>query len=210
MTTFRSGQAAPAWCELTGFETFALETGEAVSRTPDTQAERLIGTLGTVQLRYPGSSLLLKPAQFIDIDPQAGAWTVVGQTSPSGFVRLSGHWGRELGGSGLFGVSRTDAAETKGDPVSYDKHTAIDSHYHDCDEYWIVLQGSGRAVVGGRWDRMQPGDCLCIGMGHHHDFPQIDTEVKAVFFETTLQGQKRTGHLWNHTHGPAIPQQDRV
>jgi hypothetical protein len=24
-----------------------------------------------------------------------------------------------------------------------------------------------------------------------------------VYFETTLRRQKRTGHLWQHTHGPA-------
>jgi mannose-6-phosphate isomerase-like protein (cupin superfamily) len=210
MTTFRTGEVPPAWCELTGFETFELGTGESVTRTPDTSAERLIGTGGTVQIRHAGGSLLLKQGQFIDVDPSAGPWTVVGQSDPAGFVRLRGHWGTELGGCGLFNVTRTDAPETKGDPVSYEKHTAIDRHYHDCDEYWIVLQGSGEAVVGERWDSMRPGDCLCIGMGHHHDFPLIDSEVKAVFFETTLQGRKRTGHLWNHTHGPATPQPERV
>ena len=73
-----------------------------------------------------------------------------------------------------------------------------------------MLQGEGEAVVGDQHDRMRLGDCLCIGMGHHHDFPIIDSEVKAVFFETTLQGRKRTGHLWNHTHGPAVPQPERV
>ncbi len=73
-----------------------------------------------------------------------------------------------------------------------------------------MLSGDGEAVVGGRHERLGPADCLCIGMGHHHDFPLTDNEVKAVFFETTLQGQKRIGHLWNHTHGPAVPQKERV
>ena len=72
MTTFRTGEVPPAWCELTGFETFELGTGESVTRTPDTPAERLIGTGGTVQLRHAGGSLLLKQAQFIDVDPSAG------------------------------------------------------------------------------------------------------------------------------------------
>ena len=210
MTTFRTGEAPPAWCELTGFEVLELARDEAITRTPDTPAERLMGLAGTVQLRHAGRSLLLKPAQFIDLDTAAGPWTVVGQTDPAGFVRFSGHWGAELGGCGLFSVTHSSAPETKGDPVSYPKHTAIDRHYHDCDEYWIVLQGQGAAVVGDRHDRMGPGDCLCIGMGHHHDFPLVDSEVKAVFFETTLQGRKRTGHLWEHTHGPAAPQPERV
>lgn len=210
MTTFRTGATAPAWTELTGFEVLDLARDQAITRAPNTPAERLIVSAGTVQFRQDGRSLLLKPAQFLDVDPAAGPWTVVGQTDPAGFVRLSGHWGQELGGCGLFGLVRTSTPETKGDPVAYPKHTGVDSHYHDCDEYWIVLQGEGEAVVGDQHDRMRPGDCLCIGMGHHHDFPIIDSEVKAVFFETTLQGRKRTGHLWNHTHGPAVPQPERV
>ncbi len=55
-----------------------------------------------------------------------------------------------------------------------------------------------------------PGDCLAIGMGHHHDLPIVTEPVRAVFFETTLEGQKRRGHLWEHTHGPAEPRADRV
>ena len=47
-------------------------------------------------------------------------------------------------------------------------------------------------------------------MGHHHDFALADNEVKAVFFETTLQCRKRIGHLWNHTHGLAHPMPERV
>jgi len=38
----------------------------------------------------------------------------------------------------------------------------------------------------------------------------IESEVKAVFFETTLEGKQRTGHLWNHTHGVAQPRLERV
>jgi hypothetical protein len=34
--------------------------------------------------------------------------------------------------------------------------------------------------------------------------------VKAVFFETTLERGKRVGHLWNHTHGDAVPEPGRI
>jgi len=47
-------------------------------------------------------------------------------------------------------------------------------------------------------------------MGWHHDFPRVDRSVKAVYFETTMQGKKRRGHLWEHTHGPAQPVLERV
>ena len=73
-----------------------------------------------------------------------------------------------------------------------------------------MLEGTGQVVVDDRHMPVRPGDCLCIGMGHPHDFPFVDEDVKAVFFETTLQGRKRTGHLWNHTHGEAQPRRERI
>lgn len=79
-----------------------------------------------------------------------------------------------------------------------------------CDEYWIVLEGTGVAVSEGKHYAVGPGDCLATGMGHHHDFPTASAPVHAVYFETTLGGERRRGHLWNHTHGPAQPRLDRV
>jgi len=210
MTVIRTDQNPPGWCELQAFEIVDLPRGGSVARTPQTARERLIGTAGTTQLRQAGRSLLLKEAQFIDIDPALGPWTMLGTTDSAGFVRLCGNWGNELGGCGIFRVRPVTTPEIKGDPVEYRKNTAVDRHYHDCDEYWIVLEGSGEVVVDDRHSPVAPGDCLCIGMGHTHDFALTETEVKAVFFETTLQGRMRTGHLWNHTHGLAEPAAERV
>jgi len=92
----------------------------------------------------------------------------------------------------------------KGDPVNYAKHTNIDAHYHDCQEFWLLLEGAATVVVSGQHLRMTPGDCLPIPMGAMHDMPDAPVPVKAVYFETTLRGRKRTGHLWQHTHGPAV------
>lgn len=209
MTVVRSTDRPPDWCELETFEIVDLARGESLARTPSAPTERLIATAGTVQLKRGETSLLLKEAQFVDVPRESGAWSITGAADSAQIVRLSGHWGKELGGCGIFHV-RPSAEAHKGDPVIYPKNTAIDPHYHDCDEYWIVLSGTGEAVVGGRHARVGPGDCLCIGMGHHHDFPLVDDYVKAVFFETTLEGLKRTGHLWNHTHGQAQPRVERI
>jgi mannose-6-phosphate isomerase-like protein (cupin superfamily) len=210
MTVFRADRQPPNWCELELFEVVTLPRDAEVTRTPHIGRERLIGTAGTTQLRQNGRSLLIKEAQFVDIDRDAGPWTVIGTTDTSGFVRLCGRWGDELGGCGIFRVRPVSDKETKGDPVSYRKNTSVDRHYHDCDEYWIILEGHGEVAVDDRHSQVAPGDCLCIGMGHSHDFPYTEQEVKAVFFETTLQGRKRTGHLWNHTHGIAQPVPGRV
>ena len=209
MTVFRTDAAPPAWCELEYFEIITLQRDQAVTCAPSTRTERLIGTSGTCQLRRGKTSLLLKEAQFTDIDPADGEWTMLGASDTAQFLRLCGHWGQEMAGCGIFRVQRSDA-DNEGDPVTYPKHTAIDRHYHDCDEYWIILEGAGEVVVDDRHAKVQPGDCVCIGTGHPHDFPMIDTPVKAVFFETTLYGRKRPGHLWTHTHGAAEPMQGRV
>jgi mannose-6-phosphate isomerase-like protein (cupin superfamily) len=210
MTVVRADQPLPGWCALRAFEIVTLSRDAPVERTPQAPRERLIGTSGTTQFRQAGRSLLLKEFQFIDIDPTLGPWTMLGTTDTAGFVRLCGVWGDDLGGCGIFRVRPVDQPETKGDPVTYRKNTAVDRHYHDCDEYWIMLEGNGQVVVDDRHATVTTGDCLCIGMGHPHDFAFTETEVRAVFFETTLEGRMRTGHLWNHTHGPAEPVAGRV
>jgi hypothetical protein len=37
-------------------------------------------------------------------------------------------------------------------------------------------------------------------MGDHHDIVNIEDYLEGIYFETTLKGKKRLGHLWNHTH----------
>jgi mannose-6-phosphate isomerase-like protein (cupin superfamily) len=58
-------------------------------------------------------------------------------------------------------------------------------------------------VVDGEHLAVAPGDCLLIPMGAMHDMPDAPEPVKAVYFESSLRGAKRIGHLWQHTHGPA-------
>ena len=95
--------------------------------------------------------------------------------------------------------------------MTYPKHTAIDRHYHDCDEYWIILEGTGEVVVDDRHAKVAPRR---LPVHRHRPSARFPADrvrpVKAVFFETTLYGRKRTGHLWNHTHGPAEPHAERV
>jgi mannose-6-phosphate isomerase-like protein (cupin superfamily) len=97
-----------------------------------------------------------------------------------------------------------------GDPVDYPRRTEFDNHYHDCDEYWVIVEGRAVVVSEKKVYILSPGDCLATGMGHHHDLPHVIEPIRGVYFETTLGGQKRLGHLWEHTHGPAEPKEERV
>jgi mannose-6-phosphate isomerase-like protein (cupin superfamily) len=122
---------------------------------------------------------------------------------------MCGNWRGETA-SGLFNVGISDGREDKGDAVDYPKETSFDCHYHDCDEYWVLFAGRGIAVSENASYEVGPGDCVATGMGFHHDFPIAHEPVSAVYFETELEGPGRRGHLWNHTHGEAVPQTERV
>jgi mannose-6-phosphate isomerase-like protein (cupin superfamily) len=206
---FRSGEAPPAWCELSGFDIVDFLEGTSVEQARRAPVERLLVTAGTIQVVLTDSSLVLKEAQFLDLATSA-AWRLRACSAKAQMVRLFGRWGRDLGGCGIFRVAEQEKPVNIGDPVSYPKRTSVDSHYHDCDEYWIILEGTGSVVVGDMHMKVVPGDCVPIGMGHHHDMPLASEPVRAVFFETTLERQKRVGHLWAHTHGSAIPATERI
>ncbi len=209
LSTFMSGAASPDWCELREFAIHKLVAGMRVVM-PSGSRRRVLVTSGTVQyVREDGSSVVLKERQFLDAG-DFGSIAILAVSQVAEVVCLSGKWGDELGGCGIFEVGNVENPTDAGDPVAYPKRTTIDSHYHDCDEYWIVLSGRGTVVVGERVGQVGAGDCVPIRMGHHHDLPEVADPIRAVFFETTLQGEKRVGHLWNHTHGPARPQSGRV
>jgi mannose-6-phosphate isomerase-like protein (cupin superfamily) len=212
MTVFRHNQPSPNWCELKGFEILDLENGAQLSRTRAETRQRLLCTLGTVQIRHSAGTIVLKENQFLDLHDATRErdWSALACSPKAQLVTLSGAWGTDISGCGTFRVVAEPGVAHIGDPVTYPKATRVDPHYHDCDEYWIILEGRGKVMVGGKTMDTGPGDCVPIGMGHHHDMPLVDAPVKAVFFETTLEGEKRIGHLWNHTHGPARPQPERM
>lgn len=202
-------QTFPAWCELESFEIVILAEGGAHAFDRRREREKLIVARGSCRLVSPSEQALAERA-IVDLDAPSSPYEIRDAAPGTTLVRMAGRWGAETGGAGLFGVVRSDDPRDDGDPVSYPKETNFDAHYHDCDEYWIILEGRGTAASEGTLYEVGPGDCVATGMGHHHDLPLVREPVRAVFFETTLEGQKRRGHLWNHTHGPADARPDRI
>jgi mannose-6-phosphate isomerase-like protein (cupin superfamily) len=210
MPVFRSGDVAPPWCELTFFEIVEIPAGTRHHFPRREAKEKLIVGRGDCRVTIAGEEQGGETGSQFDLTQPEADFTVTADAQPVTAIRMCGHWGDETGGSGLFSVAeRADPAD-RGDPVPYPKATSFDSHFHDCDEYWIVWEGTGVAVSEGRSYEVGAGDCVATGMGHHHDFPQAPQPVRAVYFETTLEGAKRRGHLWEHTHGAAEPRPERV
>jgi mannose-6-phosphate isomerase-like protein (cupin superfamily) len=207
---FKSGDVTPAWCELTDFEIVTLPPGVRHRFARRAPKEKLIICQGQCRIAANGTEIDATAGSNIDLPGAAECFEVREVSEEIVAVRLCGRWGDETGASGLFAVNSSATPADKGDPVPYQKSTNFDSHYHDCDEYWIVWAGRGVAVSEGQTYDVGPGDCVATGMGHHHDVPQVRDTLRGVYFETTLEAAKRRGHLWEHTHGPAQPRMDRV
>ncbi|MBB5538851.1 cupin domain-containing protein [Rhizobium giardinii] len=209
MSVFKSGEQSPGWCEVTGFE-FVELSGLPLPLPVEAEKKRLLVTRGSCRLTSGKRAQVLYEGQFSDLDEANGPFIADAGDETAQIILFSGKWGSELGGCGVFRVSPSNTVDTQGDPVSYPKATNFDSHYHDCDEYWVIIEGAGTVVVGSRSFEVEAGDCIAIGMGHHHDLPQVRDHVKGAYFETTLEGKKRFGHLWEHKHGPADVRPERV
>ncbi|MEE2658929.1 MAG: hypothetical protein VX733_10520 [Candidatus Latescibacterota bacterium] len=212
MPIFRSGPGqAPSWCEMESFDIVQLASGAIHVFECVGDKEKLIVAKGRCRIAV-GDGADPTPAETaanIDL-AVSGCFSVFDVEGDTTLVRMAGAWGDDLGGSGLFSGQNSDEGEDRGDPVVYSKHTRFDSHFHDCDEYWIIYEGSAEVVSEGRHYQVGPGDCVATGMGHHHDIANIEGVLRGVYFETTMEGQERRGHLWDHTHGKAEPKLDRV
>lgn len=199
------------WCELEYYDLVDLPSGSATYEYDRMgEREKLFVCDGSCDVSIPDGDETTERGDVLEIDGPDSTFTVTAVHDDVRLIRVAGTWGDEIGGYGIFQLGRGDPPE-KETPVSYPKETAFDNHYHDCDEYWIGISGRATAVSEDRFYEIGPGDCLATGMGYHHDMPIVHQEpFCGVFFETTLRGEKRRGHLWEPTDGPAEPSEERV
>lgn len=203
MPVFKSGKGlAPEWCEMEYFDITELSPGDKHTFERIGEKEKLIVCKGRCRIAFGGQVVDAEQNANLDLTPGA-QFEVTDVQEPTTLIRMCGRWGNDVGGSGIFPVWNVDDPKDSGDPVEYPKTTCFDNHFHDCDEYWIFFQGRCIAVSEGKSYEVGPGDCVVTGMGHHHDVQRVIEPGAAVFFETTMEGLKRPGHLWEHTHGVA-------
>lgn len=197
MPLIKAGGPLPSWSELSRYQILRGDAGTSHSIAAQPMKSKVVVVSGEV--RPVGHDAVSRGDSFdIAEDDEV---TFEFQTAAT-LVLFEGTWGEATGKAGVFDpevISRP----VEGDPVGYEKTTLFDNHYHDCDEFWVIVDGRGTAVSEGIHHELEPGDCLATRMGDHHDFPLVNEPVTAVFFETTLRGRKRLGHLWVHRHGAA-------
>jgi len=194
------------------FEIVELDAGASRRFEGEWPKEKLVVCEGRCRIREEDGREVdaERGTQWDRVEGQS-SFEVFATVEPAVLLWLGGRWGEETGGCGVFTMDRAEGTpQDKGDPVDYPKETNLDCHFHDCDEFWIIYRGCATVMTEGKHYEVSAGDCVAIGMGHHHDMPLVQEKIHAVYFETTMEGLKRGGHLWNHTHGQAKPQLDRV
>lgn len=73
---------------------------------------------------------------------------------------------------------------------------AFDLHFHDADEYWVVLSGRARVLSEGTEYEIGQGDILLTRMGEEHDVLEVlEQPFVSFWIEDRLRGQQRPGHL---------------
>ena len=209
MPVVKLGQKLPAWCDVSSYEIFNLEKGQKKEiALKDKKAAVVIcagtGVVSTAdggKTGYTAEAILMLTEGF----------EIYAETTLEVCV-VHGDLGEKCVWFGLFTVNEAgkETAVDAGTKADYFRNSDFDNHYHDCDEYWIILSGSGTAYTENKPFEVEAGDCVITGAGWHHDFPVVKTPVRGVYYETTMTGQKRGGHLHEHTHGAAVPQKNKV
>jgi mannose-6-phosphate isomerase-like protein (cupin superfamily) len=187
----------PEWSEIKDIQLIKLSAGEKKiieSESPKTalfieDGKCSIGTEHSMKEYSAGEKFYDASSFFISAH------------SAVKLILIEGRWGDKIGTSDFFVMDNSRSPVNTGDPAAYDRKTEFDNHYHDFDEVWIILEGEMLAYSEGKPYRLGPGDCLLTPMGFHHDMTEIYKKIKGIYFETTLKGKKRLGHLWIHTHG---------
>lgn len=67
-------------------------------------------------------------------------------------------------------------------------------HFHDCDAWWIIVNGIARVHDSGNDIEAGPGDMIYTPAGNLHRIEGI-TMVTYVWMEGPLRGRKRKGQL---------------
>ena len=69
-----------------------------------------------------------------------------------------------------------------------------EKHFHDCDVWWIIVNGIARVNDSGNDIEAGPGDMIYTPAGDLHKIEGI-TMVTYVWLEGPLKGEKRKGQL---------------
>lgn len=74
----------------------------------------------------------------------------------------------------------------------------VELHFHDCNEFWIIIEGRGVATSEGVTYDLRPGDMLLTKQGDEHSL-EVTEKMVAVYFYGVMPPGGRDGHLHRET-----------
>ncbi len=188
----------PDWCEVKKIKNFEIKKEDPVEIENHFSKMAIFFIEGNCEVSFEKTKDIFLQGKSILTELKT---LNINSISEKAFMTvIQGNWENEIGNYGIFTMENSLKPVNIGDPVDYERETDFDNHYHDCDEYWIILKGSGVAVSEGIKYNFKAGDCIATKAGEHHDLPKVNKKIHGIYFETTLKGEKRLGHLWDHTH----------
>jgi len=81
---------------------------------------------------------------------------------------------------------------------------SVEPHYHDCDEFWLLIEGDGEAWMDDRAYLYTSNTAVYNPMGVIHRAQSFTAGLSSGLF-TRLERQKRPGHLRTWEVGPPGP-----
>lgn len=186
----------PDWSELDYFDVIRLDFLQEYSHKKKSNKESIFIGEGNCELVWNKRKSILHYGDHFH--NSAAAIDIISNTKQCTLIIIGGNWDDQTGNSGVFKMRWSPNPRNIGDPTDYDRNTDFDNHYHDCDEYWIIFNGNADVVSEGNHYHISDGDCLITKMGDHHDIVHIEDYLEGIYFETTLRGEKRLGHLWKY------------
>lgn len=196
MPVIRYGENSfPKSSELEYYEFLRIKSDTFVRYNQKSAREIIFTISGSGYLNFTDNRLRLEKSDTVLLPDGYGSWMYRASTATQ-LIRVGGRWKNPSGTYGIFQIGKSQNPINHGDPNPFERNTEFDCHFHDCDEYWIIIEGKGLVVSEGVRYRVQAGDCVITRAGEHHDFPIVYESILAVWFEGSMVGKKRPGHLY--------------
>jgi mannose-6-phosphate isomerase-like protein (cupin superfamily) len=71
----------------------------------------------------------------------------------------------------------------------------FDRHFHDCNEYWMIVHGKAKVWCDGKEFYIHDGDIFCIPAGKEHDILELYEPLQGFYVEDAVPPGGRIGHL---------------
>lgn len=71
---------------------------------------------------------------------------------------------------------------------------SVELHFHDCNEYWIIVSGKGVCTTEGKTFEIGVGDLVLTRKGDEHSLV-VTEDMVAVYFYGRFPDGGRIGHL---------------